>query len=102
MAPGEIHRSLRADGMRGNLNQSLPSGFRIAPVLAALRSAREHLDQIVVYAIVKLPLESPVKLGMVQISGMHLEIVSVNRNRRVLKPNDHLHAIAAGLGVEFQ
>lgn len=53
-------------------------------------------------AVKKLALESPFKLGMVQIARMELEIVSVDGDVRILKLDDDLDAFALGTSGEVE
>ena len=53
-------------------------------------------------AIVKLALETPLELRMVQIAGMEFEIVSVHGNGRILERDDDLDALAFGARVEIE
>jgi len=72
------------------------------PVLAAvLRSANEHLDQIVVKAVEKLPLEGPLKLRITYITWMEFEIVRVHRWVGEFGPNDNLYRILLVAAVEL-
>ena len=68
--------------------------------LPALRSACEHLDEVIVEAIEKLALKRPFKLRMVQVAGMELEVVGVHRHVGIFEPNDHFHRFTAELRVE--
>src|SRR3990172_8453617 len=45
--------------------------------LALLRRAHEHLNDVVVHAIVTLPLEGPLELRVLEVARVHLKIVSV-------------------------
>ena len=66
----------------------------------ALRSAREHLDEVVVEAIEKLALKGPLELRVAQVAGVELEIISVHRHGWIFEANDHFHCLAAQLRVE--
>ena len=44
-------------------------------------------------AIIKLPLEGPLELGMVEVTRVHLEVIGVHRNGRVLEIDDDLDAV---------
>ncbi len=46
-------------------------------------SAGEHLDEIVVHAIIELPLKRPFELRVFGIARMDEEKISVHRNRRI-------------------
>ncbi len=48
---------------------------------AALRSPREHLDQVIVQAVVELSLKSPLELWMIEVARVQFEIISVYGNR---------------------
>src|SRR4051794_30327281 len=62
-------------------------------VLAILRRADEHLHKIVVQRVIKLPLEAPLELRIVQISRMEIEIVRMHWNAVILELDDDLHAL---------
>ena len=53
-------------------------------------------------AIVKLALKAPFKLRIVQITRMHVEIVGVHRDGRILELDNQLHAFALGTCIEIQ
>ena len=53
-------------------------------------------------AVVELPLKTPLELRVVQIAGMHVEIVSVHRNRRVPELDDEFDAFSLGAGGKVQ
>jgi len=54
-----------------------------------------------VQAIEDLPLEAPLELGIVEIAGMQLEVVDVNRRVGEARPDNHLDRFALGAGVEL-
>ena len=64
------------------------------PLLLGVRCADEHLDEVVVQAIVKLTLKCPRKLWMIEIARMHIEIVCMNWNGYIFCIDDELNAIA--------
>jgi hypothetical protein len=55
-----------------------------------------------VEAIVKLALETPLELWMVQIAGMKFEVVSVHGNKGILEGYDDLHAFPFGACVKIE
>ena len=59
-----------------------------------LRSTGEHLDQVVVQAVVELALETPFELRMFQVARMQVEVISVYRHRRIAELDDDLHDVA--------
>lgn len=61
---------------------------------AVLRRADEHFDEIIVQSVIKLALEAPLELWMIEISGVQVEIIGVNRNRFVLELDDNFYAIS--------
>lgn len=68
--------------------------------LLHLRGAGEHLDEIVVQAIVKLTLERPFKLRIGEVARVEFEIVGVNRNGRVLEGDDEFDRVILQARVE--
>src|ERR1017187_3132682 len=67
----------------------------MASLLKFLRILGEHLNDVVVYAIVELALEGPGKLRMVQIARMHLVVIRMQTQRFVPEVDDDLDAIVA-------
>jgi len=59
-----------------------------------LRRAGEHLDQVIVQAIIELALEAPLELRMFQVARMQIEIISVHGHGGIAKLNDDLHDFA--------
>src|SRR5215471_2045780 len=72
------------------------------PVFHVLRRAHKHLDQIIVQAVIKLALEGPLKLRMVEIPRMQIEIIRVHRHRGILEVNHDLYSLALGMGGKGQ
>ena len=70
-------------------------------LLAMLRRADEHLDQVIVQAIEDLPLEGPLELRVIEIAGMQFEVVGVNGRLGKARTDDHLDGVAFGTSVEF-
>ena len=64
--------------------------------------ANEHFDQVVVQAIVELPLERPLELRMIEVAGMQIEVVGVNRDVRILELDDHFNGFALNTGVKVE
>ena len=52
--------------------------------------------------IVKLALEAPFKLRMIQIAGMEFKVVSMHGNRGTLEGDDDFHALAFRARVEIE
>jgi hypothetical protein len=67
-----------------------------------LRRADEHFDEVVVQGVVKLALEAPLELRVVQVARMQIEIVGVNREGRVFELDDDFDAFAFRAGGEVQ
>src|ERR1017187_6718760 len=68
---------------------------------AMLRSADEHLDQVVVQAVEELALEGPLELCVVEIARMQLEIVNMNRRIGEAWADDHLDGFTFDAGIEL-
>ena len=64
--------------------------------------ANEHFDQVVVQTIVELALQAPFELGVVQITRMQIEIVSVHRDGGIFELDDEFYAIALGASREVE
>ena len=67
-----------------------------------LRRADEHFDEVIVQGIVKLPLETPLKLRIIEIPRMQIEVVGVHRNAVILELDDDFDAIAFGVSGEVE
>jgi len=52
--------------------------------------------------VVELALERPFELRMIQVSRVQVEVVSVNRDRRILEPDDDLYAVAFSPRTEVE
>src|SRR5712691_8893749 len=63
-----------------------------APSVLPLRIAREHLDDVVVQAVVKLLLQHPRKLLVLDLPRAKKEEILVDRRRFRLEPDSHLNA----------
>src|SRR6202041_897946 len=74
----------------------------LASVSAVLRGADKHFDEVVVQGVVKLALEAPFELRVVEVAGMQIEIVGVYRDRCVFELDDYFYAFAFGAGGEVQ
>src|SRR3954471_5908121 len=72
------------------------------PTRHRLRSAGEHLNEIVVEAVVELTLEAPLELRMFQIARMQVEVIGVHGNGRIAKLNDDLDDVAVLARGEIQ
>src|ERR1035437_339555 len=103
-----ISRSIcsRRDDWTGNALAplgSLSGRHRATGDGAILRSANEHLDEIVVQGVIELALKMPGELGMIEIAGMNWEYVGVNWDGRVLQINqnfDHAAIFARRKGEQ--
>ena len=62
----------------------------------------EHLNEIIMERVVKLPLKAPSELGIVEVAGMQIEIVGVNRNAFVFESDDNLDAVTFSARREGQ
>ena len=93
--------SARARGFPAEFSRagSQPLPLAIRPVL---RRANEHFDQIIVQRVVKLALEGPLELRMIQIAGMKLKIICMHRYCGILELNDDFHSIAFSPRREVQ
>ncbi len=69
--------------------------------LVVLRGADEHLDEVVVQAIVELALERPFKLGIVEIARMEFEVVSMDWRIGEPGPDDHFDRFAFDASVKL-
>ncbi len=67
-----------------------------------MRRADEHFDQIVVQAVIELALEAPFKLRIVQVTRVQIEVISVDRDRRILELDDQLNAVALGASGKIE
>jgi hypothetical protein len=72
------------------------------PLRPVLGRADEHLDQVIVQAVIELPLERPLELGMVEISGVKLEVIGVHGNRWIPEMYKDLNTFALGPGRKIQ
>ncbi len=70
-------------------------------LLAVLWSADEHLDQVVMQTVEDLPLERPFKLSIVEVPGMQLEVVGMNRRLVETWTNDDFDGLALGPSIEL-
>src|SRR5579864_70427 len=73
-----------------------------AAIGAVLRRANEHFDEVVVQGVVKLALETPFKLRIVQVAGMKVEIVGVDGHAFVLEANNDFDAVSLAASRERQ
>lgn len=67
-----------------------------------MRSADEHFHEVVVQGVVKLALEAPLELRVVEVARMKIEVVRVHGDRCVLELDDYFYAFAFGPGGEVQ
>ena len=74
----------------------------LAAVGAVLRSADEHFHEVVVQGVVELALEAPLELGVVEVTGMEIEMVGVHGDGFVLEFDDDLDAVSFGASGEIQ
>lgn len=78
-------------------SQSFP--LALSPVL---RRSREHLNQVVMQAIVKLALEAPLELWMIEVTGMQVEVIGVYWNAGVLELDDDLYPFSLAARTKIQ
>ena len=71
-------------------------------IRAVLRGADEHFDDVVMQAVIELPLESPLELRMIEVAGMKFEVVGVHWNRRVPELDDDFDRLALGASREIK
>ena len=69
---------------------------------AILRSADEHLDEIIVQGIEELALEAPFKLRVVEIAWVQIKIVRVHRGGFIFELDDDPDTFALGARREVQ
>jgi len=79
----------------------------VRPVLGR---ADKHFDDVIVQAVIKLSLEPPLKLGMIEVPGMKFEVVGMHRDWRIPEVDDDFNGLALdprreieqGVLVKFQ
>ena len=74
----------------------------LATVGAVLRCADEHFDEVVMQGVVKLALEAPFELGVVEVAGMEIEVIGVDRDRGVLELDHYFDAFTFGTRGKVQ
>jgi hypothetical protein len=67
-----------------------------------LGRADEHLDEVVVQRIVELALETPFKLGMIEVPWMEVEIIGMHGHGLIFELDDDLYSITLGARREVQ
>ena len=77
-------------------------GFLVKLGPLHLRCVGEHLDQVIMQAVVELALEGPLELRVIEVARVQLEIIGVHRYRRVLELDDHGHALPILARVKLQ
>ena len=65
----------------------------VRPVLGR---ADKHFDDVIVQAVIKLPLESPLELEVIEVPGMKFEVVGMHRDWRIPELNDDFNGLALG------
>jgi hypothetical protein len=58
------------------------------PVCTILGRADEHLYKVVVQSVEELALEAPFELRVIQIAGVQVKVVRMNRDLLVLEADD--------------
>src|SRR5438270_5461376 len=86
----------RVLGFHPQSSGGVPSQALLLTVGAVLRRADKHFDEIVVQSVVELALEAPFELRVVEIAGVQVEIVGVDRDVFVFECNDDFDAVAFG------
>src|SRR5579862_1445530 len=76
--------------------------FPEAAIGPVLRRTNEHFNEVIVQCIVKLALEAPFELGMIEVARMKIEIISVHRYGPVFELNDHFNPFSLGSGREVE
>ena len=69
---------------------------------AILRSADEHFDEVIVQGIVELALKAPFKLSIVEVTRVHIKIISVHRHGWIFELNNYFHTISLGARRKIQ
>ena len=65
-------------------------------MVAILRSADEHFDEVIVQGIEELALKAPFKLSIVEVAWVHVKIISVHRHGWIFELNNYFHTISFG------
>ena len=78
----------------------LALALHLGVLLAVLRGANEHLDQVVVQAVEELTLKGPLELRVVQIAGMKLAIVGVDLRLAEARAENDLDSVTLRAGAE--
>ncbi len=68
---------------------------------AMLRSANEHLDQVVVQAIEDLALKGPLELRIVEVARMQFKVIDMDWRIGKSGTDDDFDRFAFGAGVEL-
>ena len=61
---------------------------------AILRGADEHFDEVVVQRIIELALEVPFELRMVEVAGMELKVIGMDRDGHVFESDGEFNPLA--------
>src|ERR1700691_3974505 len=69
---------------------AVDSQFLLAAVGTILGRADEHFDEVVVQRIVELALETPFKLGMIEVPWMEVEIIGMHGHGLIFELDDDL------------
>jgi hypothetical protein len=67
-----------------------------------LRSANEHLDHVIVQAVIKLALEGPLELRVIEVPRVKIEIIRMNFDAGIFEGDDDLDAVTLFACVEVQ
>ena len=70
--------------------------------LAVLRGVEKHLDEVIVEGVVKLALEVPGKLRVIEIASVDLEDVGVHRDGGVFQVDEDFDEVVGFAGGELQ
>src|SRR3981081_1902832 len=65
-------------------------------IVAILRRADEHFDEVIVQGIEELALKAPFKLSIVEVARVHVKIISVHRHGWIFELNNYFHTISFG------
>src|SRR5579859_254728 len=94
--------SAHAHGFRAQSPGGVPSQALLLAVRPILRRPNEHLHEVVVERVVKLALEAPLELRIVEVARMQIEIVGMDRDAFILELNDDFDPVILGTGREVQ
>ncbi len=68
---------------------------------AVLRSADEHLDQVVMQAVEELALKGPLELRIVEVAWVQLEVINMDGRIGEAGANDDFDGLVLSAGIEL-